>query len=147
MAETAAAAPGCGWIVSRAALAAALSAPRARVAESSRAAATATPTGIRVEHLPVAVQEASLRGQGLLPAQGDTLEDIEIRSIRQAMERAEGNRTRAAALLGVTRRTLGYRIGKYGLEFPGRASEAPRGGAPRTPLRVSPKPMEIDKRA
>jgi len=105
------------------------------------------PGGIRLEHLPVAVQEASLRGQGLLPAPGgETLEDIEIHSIRQAMERAEGNRTRAAELLGVTRRTLGYRIQKYGLEFSGRTGEAPRGGAPRTPLRVSPKPMELDKR-
>jgi transcriptional regulator with GAF, ATPase, and Fis domain len=106
------------------------------------------PGGIRVEHLPVAVQAASLRGPGVLPAQGaETLEDIEIRSIRQAMERAGGNRTRAATLLGVTRRTLGYRIQKYGLAFPARPGEAPRGGSPRTPLRVSPKPTELDERA
>jgi len=49
-------------------------------------------------------------------AAGDTLEDIEMRCILQAMRRTQFNRTRAARLLGVTRRTLGYRITKYGLD-------------------------------
>ena len=45
-----------------------------------------------------------------------TLEDIEMKCIMQAMTKTGHNRTRAANLLGVTRRTLSYRIGKYGLE-------------------------------
>ena len=44
---------------------------------------------------------------------GSTLEDIEMRCILQAMARTGYNRTRAAHLLGITRRTLGYRIQKY----------------------------------
>ncbi|RPJ45052.1 MAG: hypothetical protein EHM19_05885, partial [Candidatus Latescibacterota bacterium] len=35
-----------------------------------------------------------------------------------------GNRTRAAKLLGVTRRILGYRMEKHGIE----GAEDPRGG-------------------
>ena len=48
--------------------------------------------------------------------EGETLEEIEMRCILQAMTKTGFNRTRAARLLGVTRRTLGYRIAKYGLE-------------------------------
>ena len=39
-----------------------------------------------------------------------------MKCITQAMTKTGHNRTRAANLLGVTRRTLSYRIGKYGLE-------------------------------
>ena len=44
------------------------------------------------------------------------LEDIEKRCILSALEKTRYNHTRAAAHLGITRRTLGYRIQKYGLE-------------------------------
>jgi DNA-binding NtrC family response regulator len=44
------------------------------------------------------------------------LEDIEKRCIMGALEKSRYNYTRAAAHLGITRRTLGYRIQKYGLE-------------------------------
>jgi transcriptional regulator with GAF, ATPase, and Fis domain len=37
--------------------------------------------------------------------------------IVQAMQKTGFNRTRAAGLLGVTRRTLGYRINKYKLDM------------------------------
>ena len=43
------------------------------------------------------------------------LEDLEKRAILAALEKARYNHTRAAAHLGITRRTLGYRIQKYGL--------------------------------
>jgi DNA-binding NtrC family response regulator len=74
--------------------------------------------------LPPAVQEFA-RAQGVKPSsteaaciegQEQTLEDIEMKCILQAMNKTGYNRTRAANLLGVTRRTLSYRIGKYGLE-------------------------------
>jgi transcriptional regulator with PAS, ATPase and Fis domain len=45
-----------------------------------------------------------------------TLEEIERRCLAQALLRTSFNRTRAARLLGITRRTLGYRLRKYGLE-------------------------------
>jgi len=48
-----------------------------------------------------------------LPAQGIKLADVERSLIMQAMERAQGNQTRAASLLGLTRDTLLYRLKKY----------------------------------
>ncbi len=46
---------------------------------------------------------------------GATLEEMEKRAMLTALESTRYNHTRAAALLGITRRTLGYRIQKYGL--------------------------------
>ena len=43
------------------------------------------------------------------------LQEAEIRLLRQALAQAEGNVTRAAALLGLTRDTLRYRLTKYGI--------------------------------
>jgi DNA-binding NtrC family response regulator len=69
--------------------------------------------------LPAAVQEwrrrASPPGPGE-PAANETLEDTEKRCLLAALEKTGGNRTRASRLLGITRRTLGYRLRKYGLE-------------------------------
>lgn len=45
-----------------------------------------------------------------------TLDEVEKRLLLDAMKRAQNNHTRAAALLGITRRTLGYRLKKYGLK-------------------------------
>jgi DNA-binding NtrC family response regulator len=74
--------------------------------------------------------------------EGATLEEIEIRSILEAMARAGYSQTRAARMLGVTRRVLGYRIKKYGLaaellelrRLDQRRGARPRGPAPRSPL-------------
>jgi len=76
------------------------------------------PPEIGIEGLPVAIQDHERRlqsGEPLESPRAETLEDIEMRCIVQAMERTGYNRTRAAQLLGITRRTLGYRINKYGL--------------------------------
>jgi two-component system response regulator AtoC len=50
-----------------------------------------------------------------LPAGGIDLESLERDLIRQALEQTRGNKTRAAALLGLSRDTLRYRLEKYGL--------------------------------
>jgi two-component system response regulator AtoC len=50
-----------------------------------------------------------------LPAGGIDLESLERDLIRQALEQARGNKTRAAALLGLSRDRLRYRLEKYGL--------------------------------
>ena len=50
-----------------------------------------------------------------LPADGINLEELEKDMVRQALEQAKFNKTRAAKLLGLTRATLRYRIEKYGL--------------------------------
>jgi two-component system response regulator HydG len=68
---------------------------------------------IGVGDLPDAVQQRPARAA--VDREGATLEEIEIRSILDAMARCGYNQTRAAATLGVTRRVMGYRIKKYGL--------------------------------
>ncbi len=50
-----------------------------------------------------------------LPEEGLNLAELEIDLIRQALERENGNRTRAARRLGLTRNTLLYRMQKYNL--------------------------------
>ncbi|MCB2155504.1 sigma-54 dependent transcriptional regulator [bacterium] len=78
------------------------------------------PAGIEVEDLPVALQQYRQRTGlgGSQPAKvgEETLEDIEKRCLVSALTKTGGNRTRAAELLGITRRTLGYRLKKYELE-------------------------------
>jgi len=71
------------------------------------------------EDLPLAIQDQQSISLGCPHERnpdGETLEEIEMRCILQAMAKTDFNRTRAAASLGVTRRTLGYRIAKYELE-------------------------------
>lgn len=50
-----------------------------------------------------------------LPASGLSLEEVEIELIRQALSRTQGNRSRSARLLGISRDTLLYRMQKYGI--------------------------------
>jgi two-component system, NtrC family, response regulator AtoC len=50
-----------------------------------------------------------------LPTEGINLEELERSLVVQALERAAGNQTRAAALLGLNRDQIRYRIGKFGL--------------------------------
>ncbi len=61
-----------------------------------------------------------------LPESGINLEELERSLLAQAMERSGGNKSAAARLLGLTRRTLGYRLEKHGLagSGEGEASEA-----------------------
>jgi two-component system response regulator AtoC len=51
-----------------------------------------------------------------LPDSGIDLEALERSLIVKALEKAQGNVTRAARLLGLTRRTLQYRLEKIQLE-------------------------------
>ena len=51
-----------------------------------------------------------------LPLGGVNLAELERSLIEQAIARTEGNRTRAAALLGLSRDALRYRLEKFGLE-------------------------------
>jgi two-component system NtrC family response regulator len=71
-----------------------------------------------VESLPARIREdagtASAAGFRL-PPEGLRLDELECDLIRQALELHEGNRTRAAKALGLTRNTLLYRMQKYGL--------------------------------
>ena len=73
---------------------------------------------IEVENLPAEiknVQKAVQNSIVSLPESGLSLEDLEIELIQQALDKASGNRSRAARLLGLTRDTLLYRMKKYTL--------------------------------
>lgn len=77
---------------------------------------------IQVSDLPFQIQNFEwARGAGVAPSAPTSgehmhLEDIEKRCIISALEKTRYNFTRAAAHLGITRRTLGYRIQKYNLD-------------------------------
>ncbi|MBZ0267206.1 sigma-54 dependent transcriptional regulator, partial [bacterium] len=68
-------------------------------------------------HLPER-RGAVLASASAPDADGDaaTLSDAEERMIRDALERAGGNKSEAARLLGITRRALYGRLGKYGID-------------------------------
>lgn len=52
----------------------------------------------------------------ILPESGIQLEEVEKAFLTQALAHAQGNKTRAAALLGLSRDTFRYRLEKYGIE-------------------------------
>jgi len=52
-----------------------------------------------------------------LPAEGVNLEDVERQLLTQALERAGGNQSHAAQLLGINRDQVRYRIEKFGLKL------------------------------
>jgi DNA-binding NtrC family response regulator len=77
---------------------------------------------IRPEHLTFARPELATAGESWMPripAEGLSLELLERQLILQALERARGNKSQAARLLGLTRRTLYSRMEKHGLRKPG----------------------------
>jgi DNA-binding NtrC family response regulator len=75
---------------------------------------------IRPEHLPAEIRTGSAAASAVgsviqLPADGIRVTEVEETLVRQALARTNGNVTRAARLLGLTRDTLRYRMQKYRL--------------------------------
>jgi transcriptional regulator with PAS, ATPase and Fis domain len=77
---------------------------------------------IRPEHLPAEVRGAAAAAPrrtdkpvAAVPPDGLVLEDVERKLIREALERASGNQSKAARLLGISRDTLRYRLKKHGM--------------------------------
>ncbi|MGH7525305.1 MAG: sigma-54-dependent transcriptional regulator [Gemmatimonadales bacterium] len=80
---------------------------------------------LQVEHLSLERPESELPSDGAggpsqdspsLPATGVDLEQWERALIEQALREAEGNQTKAAQRLGITRDTLRYRLKKFGIQ-------------------------------
>jgi len=67
-------------------------------------------TPISAAHLPL--EQATDTTPFRLPSHGVNLDALERDVIRQALRRAQGNRTRAASLLGLTRDQVRYRLSK-----------------------------------
>ena len=81
---------------------------------------------ITVEDLPMEIRDvARIEGSGgfKLPAEGIDFEQLEKSLLIQAMDQTNWNITRAAKLLGLSFRTMQYRLDKFGLVRPGRGSK------------------------
>jgi two-component system response regulator PilR (NtrC family) len=111
-----------------------------------RAVALATGTIIGLGDLPREVSGAAAQPTPALvglPEEGCNLDDVigevERRLLLQALERSGGVRTRAATLLGVSFRSLRYRLQKHALAEPDTADDdtdsepPPRDASSRTP--------------
>ncbi|MBO0721111.1 MAG: helix-turn-helix domain-containing protein, partial [Blastocatellia bacterium] len=78
---------------------------------------------VTVEDLPVEIRSATqTEGAGgfKLPPEGISFEELEKSMIIQAMEQTSWNITRAAKLLGLSFRTMQYRLDKFGIKRPNR---------------------------
>jgi transcriptional regulator with PAS, ATPase and Fis domain len=75
---------------------------------------------LTLDHFPVVEKRAAgeLSESVELPAAGIDLEQLERSLVVQALQRSAWNQTRAAALLGVNRDQIRYRIEKFKLEKP-----------------------------
>ncbi|MDZ7290154.1 MAG: sigma-54 dependent transcriptional regulator [candidate division KSB1 bacterium] len=66
--------------------------------------------------LRITANETPPRDLFVLPEGGIQLEELEKSLLIQALQRASGNKTRAATLLGLSRDTFRYRLEKFGIE-------------------------------
>jgi DNA-binding NtrC family response regulator len=76
---------------------------------------------ITVDDLPLEVRQEArpvTEGAFKLPSEGISFEDVERDLIMQAMEQTDYNITKSAKLLGLTFRTLQYRLEKFGIKRP-----------------------------
>jgi two-component system response regulator AtoC len=103
------------------------------------------PDCIQLHNLPLRIQEHYGHVDSSLLEADDldgTLGSIEARHILEAMQKEGGNRTHAAKLLGITRRALGYRLHKYGLDIPSEEGDNP---TQRASLKVTSKDKKRTK--
>jgi two-component system, NtrC family, response regulator AtoC len=114
-------APDARWTPEASAYLAAYSWP-GNVSELKRvveqAALLAGDAPVQAEHLPSQLTAAQIDAPGVfvLPPEGIDLDKLEEDLIRQALAMAQGNKSRAARLLGLSRATLLYRLDKYAID-------------------------------
>jgi DNA-binding NtrC family response regulator len=80
-----------------------------------RALAFAGGEPLAVEHLPPSLGKVAARAPSMPPAAADvraSVRDFERERITEALHKAGGNRTKAAQILGLPRRTLVYKLSK-----------------------------------
>jgi transcriptional regulator with PAS, ATPase and Fis domain len=73
---------------------------------------------LKPEDFAFSIEGSSATGERLLelPGEGLDVDELEKDLVFQALERCQGNQSRAAQLLGMTRDQIRYRIEKYGAE-------------------------------
>ena len=69
------------------------------------------------EHLPAKVQASSGDGEGSSVTGGKTMREVERDTIIKTLRQTEGNRTHAAKILGISRRTLQNKIKEYDIDL------------------------------
>jgi two-component system response regulator HydG len=69
------------------------------------------------EHLPAKIQAAGTDADGVEVKTGKTMREVERDTIAKTLRQTEGNRTHAAKILGVSRRTLQNKIKEYGIDL------------------------------
>jgi DNA-binding NtrC family response regulator len=79
-----------------------------------RAAILSNTEIILPEHLPVTMQKKSVEDNS--QASVKTIQEMESEAIVKALKQTSGNRTRAAELLGISRRALIYKLKRINLE-------------------------------
>ena len=77
---------------------------------------TAAQLGIRPAAMAPAMADRLPSGGETAPLPTDSWADTERRMVEDALRRARGNKSRAAALLGLTRSQLYTRLQRYGLD-------------------------------
>jgi len=77
---------------------------------------------IELADLPLAVVQNAKAKQGFVIRPGMTLAQVEAELIRETLLRVTSNRAAAAQKLGISRRTLQYKIRRYGLDRLSRTS-------------------------
>ncbi|MCK4558820.1 MAG: sigma-54-dependent Fis family transcriptional regulator [Calditrichia bacterium] len=81
-------------------------------------AAIVAETTIDVEHLPAIESNLNVeKGTFQIPEEGINLDEVEKNLILDALEKVEGNKTKAAELLGLTRRRLYSMMDRFGIKI------------------------------
>jgi DNA-binding NtrC family response regulator len=83
-----------------------------------RAVVMAPGNAIEARHLPAAVKPSARGDAGVPPIPGSTLADVEKYAILETLKATGGSTSKAAEMLGISVRTIQYRLHEY--------SEAPR---------------------
>ncbi len=78
-----------------------------------------------LEDFPMLLAAATRKSELLLPPEGVDFVALERDLVEQALERTGGHQARAAALLGLNRDQIRYRIRKFGLQAYIRPSRLP----------------------
>jgi len=76
---------------------------------------TVKDSAIQPEHLPEEIQASKEDARTMVVALGSSLRDIERETIRRTLTEVTNHREKAAKLLGISLRTLQYKIKEYGI--------------------------------
>jgi len=83
---------------------------------------------LTADYLPESITQQDRQVAGIyvdIPDEEVSVEEVERELLVKALEKAEWNQSKAARLLNITRKTLMYRMEKYGLTAPAGVPQDP----------------------